>query len=110
MAFTKVSELTTDEALALALVQFDGNRFTAQGLAIYLSSLLSDRLTPGTFMVVRGLIDTAVHEGMLQTDRGSQGEGFRIPTLAIELLGDLDLPSELFTSKRAAQPPVMSPR
>ncbi|MGI4845832.1 MAG: hypothetical protein ACRYF7_21280 [Janthinobacterium lividum] len=97
MAFTKISELTTDETLALALVQFDGNRFTAQGLAIYLSSLLSDRLTPGTFMVVRGLIDTAVHEGMLQTDRGSQGEGFRIPTLAIELLGDLDLPSELFT-------------
>jgi hypothetical protein len=100
MAFTRVSELTTEEALALALVQFEGKRFTAQELAIFLSSLLSDRLTVATFMVVRGLVDTAVREGLLQpVVKPPSGEGFKIPELAIELLGDVDLPGDLFTNR-----------
>lgn len=100
MAFTKVSELTTEEALALALVQFEGNRFTAQELSIFLSSLLSDRLTVATFMVVRGLIDIAVREGLLQPVlKPSSGGGFKIPELAIEVLDNVDLPSELFANR-----------
>lgn len=100
MAFTKVKELTTDEALALALAQFGDSRFTTQELAACLLSLLSDRLTAGTFMVVRGIVETALGAGMLQrVPQPRGGEGLRIPSLAIELLGNVDLPNELFARR-----------
>lgn len=94
MAFTKVGALTINESIALARVHFADNRFSIREFAIYLSSLLGDRLTVSTFEVVRDLVDTAVREGMLQA---APSERFKIPALAVELLDEVDLPGELFT-------------
>lgn len=100
MSFTKVSELTSDEALALALVQFADKRFTAQELATFLSSMLSDRLTAGTFVVVRRIVDTALREGMLRRALEPRCvEWLMIPAFATELLSNVDLPIDLFTRR-----------
>lgn len=100
MAFTKVDELTIDEALALALVEFMDKGFTEKEVATYLSLFLSDRLRPCSFMVVRRIVDSAVEQGLLQTASGPRGvDVFRVSRAGAELVSNVDLPVDLYAKR-----------
>ena len=100
MAFTRVDELTVEEALALALVEFKDERFTEKALATYLSLFLSDPLRPGTFMIVRGIIGNAVGLGFLLPAPGPRGgAGFKMSGTGMVSVRNVGLPSELFVKR-----------
>lgn len=101
MAFTSYKELTIQDAVALAAVEYDVGRFTANEMASLLNWVLRAPFDHRNLNVVINLLEAATKNNLLQRATGTRGgSGYCVDVLALNA-GTIDfgaLPCWVFDS------------
>lgn len=97
MAFTSTKELTVQELVALAFVEYRHKRFVSSKLTTYVCALLAESFKVRSVQMVDEKLRIAESVGLIQSVPGPRGgPGFQVSALGAATVADVELPSKQF--------------
>lgn len=101
MSFENVRSLTTRELIALAFVEFDTARFTANAIASHLCVLLGGSFSVSSLRYVQErLVDEALPAQWISAVKGPKnGQGYIITDLGVAAVSSVELPLDLIAQR-----------